>query len=214
MSRVRVLLADDHRIVAEGLRRLLENEFDLVDLVEDGAALVDAAQRCEPDVIVTDIGMPVMNGIDAVIELRRTRPNIAVVFLTMHRDPAYLERARAAGGLGYVLKHSAAAELVTAVNEALAGREYVTPALLDAIEERSGRDSPHAGAQVTPRQREILQLIANGKLTKQIAAELAISDRTVEFHRLKLRQMLGARTTAELVRVALRFGLVDLPSEF
>ncbi len=214
MSRVRVLLADDHRIVAEGLRRLLENEFDLVDLVEDGAALVDAAQRCEPDVIVTDIGMPVMNGIDAVIELRRTRPNIAVVFLTMHRDPAYLERARAAGGLGYVLKHSAAAELVTAVNEALVGREYVTPALIDAIEQRSGRDAPHASMQVTPRQREILQLIANGKLTKQIAAELAISDRTVEFHRLKLRQMLGARTTAELVRVALRFGLVDLPSEF
>ncbi len=141
-----------------------------------------------------------MNGIDAVLELRKTRPNVAVVFLTMHRDPAYLERARAAGGLGYVLKHSAAAELVTAVNEAIAGREYVTPALVDVIEERVGRDSPHPSTQVTPRQREILQLIANGKLTKQIAAELAISDRTVEFHRLKLRQMLGARTTAELVR--------------
>ncbi len=193
---------------------MLENEFELVDLVEDGAALLAAAQRHDPDVIVTDIGMPVMNGIDAVLELRRTRPNVAVVFLTMHRDPAYLERARAAGGLGYVLKHSAAAELVTAVNEAIAGREYVTPALADAIEERADRDSPHASTQVTPRQREILQLIANGKLTKQIAAELAISDRTVEFHRLKLRQMLGARTTAELVRVALRYGLVDRPSEF
>lgn len=214
MSRVRVLLADDHRIVAEGLRRLLENEFELVDLVEDGAALLAAAQRHDPDVIVTDIGMPVMNGVDAVLELRKTRPNVAVVFLTMHRDPAYLERARAAGGLGYVLKHSAAAELVTAVNEAIAGREYVTPALADVIEERAGRNSPHPSTQVTPRQREILQLIANGKLTKQIAAELAISDRTVEFHRLKLRQMLGARTTAELVRVALRYGLVDRPSEF
>jgi len=214
MSRVRVLLADDHRIVAEGLRRLLEHEFELVDLVEDGAALLAAAQRHEPDVVVTDIGMPVMNGIDAVIELRKTRPNVAVVFLTMHRDPAYLERARAAGGLGYVLKHSAAAELVTAVNEAIAGREYVTPALIDAMEERSDGESPHPSTQVTPRQREILQLIADGKLTKQIAAELAISDRTVEFHRLKLRQMLGARTTAELIRVALRYGLVDRPSDF
>ncbi len=213
MSRVRVLLADDHRIVAEGLRRLLENEFDLVDLVEDGVALLAAAQRHEPDVIVTDIGMPVMNGIDAVKELRKARPNIAVVFLTMHRDPAYLERARAAGGLGYVLKHSAASELVTAVNEAIAGREYVTPALVEAIEQHASRDSPHPGTRVTPRQREILQLIANGKLTKQIAAELSISDRTVEFHRLKLRQTFGARTTAELIREALRYGLVDRPRE-
>jgi len=210
MNRVRVLLADDHRIVAEGLRRLLESEFELVDLVEDGAALLEAAQRHAPDVIIADIGMPRINGIDAVIELKRTQPHVRVVFLTMHRDPAYLERAKAAGALGFVLKHSAAAELVTAVREAVAGREYVTPALIDSIEAQSG-ERP---VQLTTRQREILQLIADGKLTKQIAAELAISTRTVEFHRLKLRQMFDARTTAELVRHALRFSLVDRPSEF
>ena len=210
MTRVRVLLADDHRLVAEGLRRLLENEFELVDLVEDGVALLASAERHKPDVVVADIGMPKMNGIDAIIELKKTQPNVRVVFLTMHRDRAYLDRARAAGGLGFVLKHSAAAELVAAVREAIDGREYVTPTLLESIEARSGAQR----IQLTTRQREILQLIANGKLTKQIAALLSISDRTVEFHRLKLRQMLGARTTAELVRLALRDGLVDRPTEF
>jgi DNA-binding NarL/FixJ family response regulator len=214
MSRVRVLLADDHRIVAEGLRRLLENEFELVDLVEDGVALLAAATHHKPDVIVADIGMPRMNGIDAVLELRKSQPNVRVVFLTMHRDPAYLERARAAGGLGFVLKHSAAEELTLAVREAFEGREYVTPALIDSIETGSDRGDAHRLPQLTARQREILQLIANGKLTKQIAAELSISSRTVEFHRLKLRQMLGAHTTAEMVQLALRFGLVDRLSEF
>jgi len=210
MSRLRVLLADDHRIVAEGLRRLLETEFELLDLVEDGAALLAAAEQHKPDVVVADIGMPRMNGIDAVIELKKTQPDVRVVFLTMHRDPAYLERARAAGALGFVLKHSAAEELVTAVHEAIAGRAYVTPALIDSIEAQANTGAP----TLTTRQREILQLIVNGKLTKQIGAELSISDRTVEFHRLKLRQMFGARTTAELVRHALRYGLVDRPGEF
>jgi len=211
MSRARVLLADDHRIVAEGLRRLLEHEFELLDLVEDGVALLAAAEQHRPEVVVADIGMPRLNGLEAVAELKKTQPNVRVVFLTMHRDPAYLERARAAGGLGFVLKHSAAAELVTAVREAIAGRAYVTPALIESIEAQT--DGSVHPTQLTTRQREILQLIANGKLTKQIAAELSISDRTVEFHRLKLRQMLGARTTAEMVQLALRHGLVDRPSE-
>src|SRR5262249_42533092 len=108
VNRPRVLLADDHRIVAEGLRRLLEPEFDLVEVAEDGVALLAAAERHKPDVIVADIGMPTLNGIDALMELRKTQPEARVVFLTMHRDPAYLERARAAGALGFVLKHSAA----------------------------------------------------------------------------------------------------------
>ncbi|HTO56322.1 MAG TPA: response regulator transcription factor, partial [Pseudomonadales bacterium] len=166
MSRLRVLLADDHRIVAEGLRRLLETEFELLDLVEDGAALLAAAEQHKPDVVVADIGMPRMNGIDAVIELKKTQPDVRVVFLTMHRDPAYLERARAAGALGFVLKHSAAEELVTAVHEAIAGRAYVTPALIDSIEAQANTGAP----TLTTRQREILQLIVNGKLTKQIGA--------------------------------------------
>jgi len=214
VNRPRVLLADDHRIVAEGLRRLLEPEFDLVDVVEDGVALLAAAERHKPDVIVADIGMPTLNGIDALMELRKTQPQARVVFLTMHRDPAYLERARSAGALGFVLKHSAASELVVAVREALAGRSYVTPTMAHASDSpsRSGNGNPIE--QLTPRQREILQLIVKGRLTKQIAAELSISTRTVEFHRLKMRQMLAARTTAELVRLALRHGLSDRPSDF
>ncbi len=211
MTRPRVLLADDRRIVAEGLRRLLEAEFDLVDLVEDGVALLEAGQRHRPDVIVADIGMPHLNGIDALTDLRKTQPDARVVFLTMHRDSAYLQRARAAGALGYVLKHSAADELVTAVNAALKGREFVTPSLV--VPPASTSRQTATAATLTARRREILQLVVNGKLTKQIADELAISARTVEFHRFRMKELLGARNTAEMVRLALRHGLVDPPNE-
>lgn len=212
MSRPRVLLADDHRIVAEGLKSLLEPEFDLVGVVEDGKALVDRAKALKPDVVVADIGMPRLNGIDALIELRKTDPDARVVFLTMHRDVAYAQQALAAGAYGFVLKHSAPEELVLAVRAALAGRKFITPALagevLDAIA-RGASGAPEPAATLTPRQREILDQLAQGRSAKEIAAKLGISPRTVEFHKYKMMELLGASNAIELVRVAIKHGIVD-----
>ena len=212
MNRARVLLADDHRIVAEGLRHLLEAEFDLVGVVEDGRAMVEAARALRPDVIVADIGMPCLNGIDALVMLKKTDPAARVVFLTMHRDVAYAQQALAAGALGYVLKHSAPEELVLAVRAALDGRTFITPALagdvLQAIRRKaSGVAEPVS--TLTPRQREILNLLAEGRSAKEIAARLAISPRTVEFHKYKMMESLGAANSIELVRLAIKHRLVD-----
>ena len=129
MKRPRILLADDHRIVAEGLRGLLEPEFELVGIVEDGRALLDAAEKLRPDVIVADISMPLLNGIDSVRQIKKTHEEIKVVFLTMHPDVTYAASAFEAGASGYVLKHSAPSELVTAIQSALRGKTYVTPLL-------------------------------------------------------------------------------------
>ncbi|TMH31105.1 MAG: response regulator transcription factor [Betaproteobacteria bacterium] len=179
-GRPRVLLADDHRMFAEALRTLLATEFDLVDIVDDGAAMIDAANRLRPDVIVADITMPRLNGIEALALLRKEMPDVRVVFLTMHRDVAYARRALAAGALGFVLKHSAPTELVLALHAALEGRTFITPAL--------------AG--------DVL------RTAKQIAAKLDISARTVEFHKYTLMESVGAKNTAELLHFAIRHGIV------
>lgn len=209
--RARVLLADDHRIVAEGLRTLLEQEFDLVGVVEDGRALVEAAQRLEPDVIVADITMPHLNGIDALIQLRRQDPQVRVVFLSMHRDIAYVRRALDAGARGYVLKHSAPMELIAAVRAALEGSTFITPALagelLEALRDRNDADP---AASLTPRQREILQLLAEGCSAKVIAARLDISPRTVEFHKYQMMESLKLSSSAELIHFAIRSGIVAI----
>lgn len=213
MSRPRVLLADDHRLMAEGLRALLSPEFDLVGVVEDGLALLEAAGRLAPDVVVTDITMPRLGGIEALARLRRERPAVRVVILTMHHDAAYARRAMALGASGYVLKHAAPEELVLAIREALAGRSFVTPEVNEVLSHAADRTSRHAAdpaAAITPRQREVLRRLAEGRTAKEIGAELDISARTVETHKYELMQTLGIKTTAELVHFAIRQGLVDI----
>jgi DNA-binding NarL/FixJ family response regulator len=208
MTKPRVLLADDHRIVTEGLKGLLEEEFELVGIVEDGRAMVAAARKLRPDVIVADISMPHLNGIDALAHLKRENPDVRVVFLTMHRDAAYARRALEAGASGFVLKHSAPAELVLAVRAGLQGRTFITPDLAAEVFRTAKDKDTDPLAVLTPRQREILQLLAEGKSAKEIAAALSLSARTVEFHKYALMDALGIENSAELIRFAIKHGLV------
>jgi len=212
MKRVRVLLADDHRIVAEGLKRLLEPEFELVGLVEDGFALIEAAAEKKPDVIVTDISMPGLNGVEALEELKKKNPDARVVVLTMHREVAYARRALDAGALGYILKSSATQELVMAVRAAAAGQAFITPAIAGEVlrSVRSGDDAATDPVhKLTLRQREILRLLTDGHSAKKIAKILNISPRTVEFHKYSMMEALGMSTSAELIRFALKYHIAD-----
>jgi len=211
VSRARVLLADDHTIVAEGLEGVLGDEFDLVGSVRDGAALVEAARRLHPEVIVADIAMPVKNGLDAIRELRREGSDARIVMLTMHADPHLAAEAFRAGAAAYLLKHSGGDELIAAVHEVLQGGTYVTPFI--ARDVRAALAEPDAdpltrSTRLTRRQREVLTLIAEGRTMKQIAAALNLSARTVESHKYQMMEALGVRTTADLVRYALQIGLV------
>ncbi len=213
MKKTRVLLADDHKIVLGGLRGLLEPEFEVVGTVEDGRALMDAAEKLHPDVIVADISMPLLNGIEAVGQIKKTDPHIKVVFLTMHPDVTYATRAFGAGALGYVLKHSAPSELVTAVREALKGRTYVTPMIAGELLQAYKEGAPerqHPLRRLTPRQREVLQLLAEGHSAKEIATILNISPRTVEFHKYRIMEELNIKTGAELVQYAIKHGIVSV----
>ncbi len=212
MSRPRVLLADDHPIVSEGLQSLLSARFDVVGVVEDGQALLEAARTLAPDVVVADISMPLVNGIEATRRLQREQPQIKVVILTMHREEAYARRALEAGASGYVLKVSAADELLTAVDAALAGTTFVTPELAGVLDGRvagmQGSDASEPRS-LTPRQREILQLLAAGRTAKEIGAILGISARTVESHKYELMEALGLERSAELVQFAVKHGLIE-----
>jgi DNA-binding NarL/FixJ family response regulator len=211
--RPRVLLADDHRLVAEGVKSLLADDFDLVGVVEDGRALVEEAGRLRPDVVVADIAMPLLNGIEALVQLRQGGDQVPIVFLTMHRDVIYARRALDAGASGYVLKHSAPAELVTAIRAALEGKTYLTPHLaggvLNAMKERPEKGADPV-ASLTPRQRQVIQLVAEGRSAKEIATSLAISVRTVEFHKYQIMEALDIHTNAELTHFAIKNGLVEL----
>ena len=210
MSKATVVLADDHGIVAEGIKRLLESQYEVVATVGDGRALLAAVEKHQPDVIVADVSMPLLNGLEAVEQLRRTGCTARVIFLTMHPDVSYAARALEVGADGYVLKHSAAGELLTAVKEALAGRTYVTPRVQAELQRlgRTGEASADPLARLTPRQREVLQLFAEGRLAKEVAQVLNISPRTAEFHKYRLMEQLGVTTSADLVRYAVRHGLV------
>jgi DNA-binding NarL/FixJ family response regulator len=211
--RPRVLLADDHLMVAEALKSLLAPDFDLVGVVEDGRALVEAAGSLRPDVIVADVTMPHLNGIDALVHLRRSGNRVPVVFLTMHRDATFARRALEAGASGFVLKHSAPAELVTAIRAALEGKTYLTPQLAGEVL-GAMQQGPMKGADpvvsLTPRQREVLHLLAEGRSAKEIATGLSISTRTVEFHKYQMMETLGLHTNAELIHFAIKHGLVEL----
>jgi DNA-binding NarL/FixJ family response regulator len=200
------LLADDHRIVAEGIRRLLEPEFQLVAVVEDGRALIEAAAKLRPQVVVSDITMPNCNGIDALIQLRKDNPSIKVVFLTMHQDAAFARQALEAGAAGFVLKASAPAELISAIREVLKGNTFVSPVLAGEVirsfqQNPTGRDPV---AALTSRQRQILEYLVQGKSAKEIGQKLGISARTVEFHKYHLMECVGVKNTAELIQFAIK----------
>jgi DNA-binding NarL/FixJ family response regulator len=211
-NRPRVLIADDHRLVAEGIKSLLADDFELVGVVEDGRALVEAARKHQPDVIVADISMPHLGGIDAIEILKKDNAQVRVVFLTMHKEVVYARRALEAGASGYVIKHAVLDELIAAINAALQGLIYVTPALAGELLPGAGRRVQEAAAPaatLTERQRDILQLLVEGKSAKEIAAVLGISARTVESHKYQMMSALDLHSNAELVRFAIKHGIVD-----
>jgi DNA-binding NarL/FixJ family response regulator len=213
VNRPRVLLVDDHRMVSEGLKSLLADEFELVGMVEDGRAMVAAAKKLRPDVIVSDIAMPHLNGIDAMTRLKNDNPDIKVVFLTMHQNAAYARRALEAGALGFVLKHSAPAELVMAIQAAMKGKTFISPALAGEVlqvVQKGQAGTTELSESVTPRQREILQLLAAGQSAKEIAETLAISARTVEFHKYRMMEAHGLHSSAELVHFAIKHGITTI----
>lgn len=210
MAKAKVLLADDHALVADGLVNLMKDDFDLVGVVHDGRALVDAADRLRPDVIVTDITMPVMNGLDAIRQIRTRRPDARVVVLTMHRDAHLAAEAFRCGASGYLLKISSSEELIAAIREVAQGRSYVTTMMTkDLI---GALMNPASGAQqeraLTARQLEVLRLVADGKTMKEVAVALDISVRTAESHKYEIMQVLGVQTTAALIQYAVRMNLV------
>jgi DNA-binding NarL/FixJ family response regulator len=213
MKRPRVLLADDHKIVLAGLKNLLGDEFEVVGSVEDGRALVDQAATLHPDVIVADISMPQLNGIEAARQIKKTDEDIKIVLLTMHADATYARDAFEAGASGFVLKHSAPSELITAIHEVMKGRTYVTPLIAgDLIRAYQEGGSPEKNLfkKISPRQREILQLLAEGKSGKEIASVLNISTRTVEFHKYRMMEQLHIKTSAELFQYAVKHGIISV----
>jgi DNA-binding NarL/FixJ family response regulator len=217
MARIRVLMADDHTLVLEGLRKLLAPEFELIGMVENGRELLEAALRLMPDVVLLDISMPILNGFEAARKLKSKLPSVKIIFLTMHSEKAYVAEAFNTGASGYLLKRSAASELVFAIKEVMKGRFYVTPLVakdvmdmyLDPQQRSRARLARLSGTDgsLTARQREVLQLVAEGRTNKEIAAIMNISIKTVEFHKAGIMGRLGLRTTAELTRYALVHGI-------
>jgi len=213
VTRPRVLLADDHTIVTEGLKSILDPEFELVGTVEDGRAMLLAAEELQPDVIVADITMPSLNGLDAVRQLKKKNEKAKVVFLTMHSDADLATEAFRAGASGYLLKQSAGEELITAIHTVLKGQVYLTPLIQQEVLEafmKAGGEPDKASVELTARQREVLQLVAEGRTMKEIATALNVSTRTVESHKYDLMEKLGLQTTAELIQYAIKRGVVSL----
>jgi DNA-binding NarL/FixJ family response regulator len=208
MDRARVLLADDHAIVAEGLVSLLRDEFELVGAVRDGCALVEAVRELWPDIVVADISMPLLSGLEALRQLRADGITVKVIFLTMYTDAHLASEALRAGASGYVLKHSAGEELVRALHEVQRGRVYLTPRIAEEVVMTLAEPGQGTGPRLTERQSQVLRLVAEGRTMKEVAAELGLSRRTVETHKYQMMQTLGLHTTAELIRYALDHGLI------
>ena len=215
MKKPRILMADDHSLILAALRKLVEVECDVVGTVEDGRALVGAAQKLRPDLILLDISMPLLNGLDAARQLTKLVPESKVIILTMHASPTYATEAFQAGASGYLLKRSAASELSQAIQSVLQGQKYLTPLItkdvLDSVFKPStGKRGTPASTALTPRQREVLQLVAEGRGTKEIATILSVSVKTVEFHRFRIMQQLDIHTTADLTKYAITHGITGL----
>jgi len=208
-TRHRILLADDHAIVVEALRSLLSESYDVVGVVPDGRALLTEATKLRPDVVVLDVGMPLLNGLDAGERLKQLLPSVKLVFLTMKDDQNLAAAALNLGTVGYVLKHSAASELLKAISEVLRGRSYVTPKLKPenwAVREARAQQFSKG---LTPRQREVLQLLAEGRPMKEIADILKVSEKTIMFHKYHIMESFNLKSNAELVLFALKNGLIS-----
>jgi DNA-binding NarL/FixJ family response regulator len=206
MNRIRLLIADDHVMFAQGLESLLRDEFDLLGTAENGEELIEATLRLSPDVILVDISMPLLNGFDAVRRIRESGSETRIIFLTMHDDATLLSEAFRCGASGYILKQSAGEELVNAIREVAQGNNYVSPLVNDLPEVLTLHPQK---TTITPRQREVLELISRGLTMKEIASQLNISTRTAESHKYEMMQTLRVQTTAELIRYSLRLGLIS-----
>ncbi len=212
MKRARVLLCDDHSVVLQGLQRILDRpEFEVVGAVRDGRALVEAAALLRPDLIITDIALPLLNGVEALRQIRKQAPRAKVIFLTMHAEAIYAVEAIKAGAKGYLVKSADDEELIAAIKKVRSGEVYVTPSLEEPVLNRlqAPRASTREPAKaLTLRQREVLQLLAEGKQAKEIATLLNVSTRTVEFHKYRIMETLGIRTVAGLAAYSARHGIV------
>jgi len=210
--RSRIVLADDHTLVAEACKKLLEPEFEVVGIVNDGRALLRAAAQLRPDVIVSDIGMPQLNGLDAGEQIRQSLPSIRLIYLTMQTSPDLAAEALRRGASGYLLKTSAASELVVAVRQVLRGGTYLSP-LISKMDSRhfvhAHADDRDQHAQLTPRQREVLQLLAEGRSMKEVGSVLNLATRTVAFHKYRIMSVLGLKSNAELVQYAIRNSMIS-----
>jgi two-component system, NarL family, response regulator NreC len=220
---MKILLVDDHQMMRDGLRAVLEKEgLEVVGEAANGHEGIAAAHRLKPDVVVMDISMPELNGIDATRRLLAEMPGLKVIGLSMHSDRRYVLALFGAGAVGYLLKNSASDELIQAVRAAVAGQRYVSPAVagivLDAVTGRAPESGPPSGSlrpgapskPLSPREREVLQLLAEGRSSKEIAARLAVAVPTVETHRRQIMGKLGLRTIAELTKYAVREGLTTI----
>jgi DNA-binding NarL/FixJ family response regulator len=209
--KIRVLLGDDHAFILQGVRAALRAEYEVVGQANDGRALVEAAQRLKPDVVILDISMPLLNGFESAKQIHNICPSAKLIFLSQHLNPAYLRHALKLGASGYVLKADASEELDRAVRTVLNGKTYITPAfgqdVIDNLWSRTGEINKQQ-EELTERQREILQLIIDGKGNKEMADLLHVSVKTVEFHRARLMTKLGVRTAAELTKAAIQQGLI------
>ena len=217
----RVLVADDHPFVGEGVEKLLEHEFQLCGRVADGRALVRAVEKEKPDIALVDIALPLLNGLDACRQIRKAMPEVKLLILTMHSEQYFVTEAFRAGVSGYVLKQSVAEELVFAIKEVLKGRLYVSPSVAENLVEQAlnpAEARPAGGLQgesdkLSARQREVLQLIAEGQSTKEIASTLNVSIKTIEFHKTRIMKQLGVHSTAELTKHAISLGLIAMPQQ-
>ena len=213
MKKTRILLADDHVLVAEALRGMLASVYDVVGTVSDGRSLLEAAMTLKPDLVVVDIGMPKLNGLDATRQIRRLLPNVKVIVLTMNEESGLVVEAFQAGATGYLLKHSAPKELLQAIEEVLKGASYLSPRITSgavAAMLRGGVVKAQEGSELTPRQREVIQLLAEGRSMKEIADVLTISLRTVAAHKYRVMEQLEIKTNAELYRYAVKHQIITL----
>jgi len=210
MKLPRVILADDHKILLEAFRKLLEPHYEVVATVSDGRALLDVAATLKPDAILLDIGMPLLNGLEAARQLKNKLPTVRLIFLTMQEDPELAVEAMRAGASGYLLKTSASSELLHAMQEALKGKTYVTPRISKGMEQSFIRDprGRQKAKSLTPRQCEVVQLLAEGKSMKEIADVLHVTPRTVAFHKYKTMEELAVKSTAELIQFAIKNHIV------
>ena len=209
--RPRILLADDHTLVAEACKRLLEPEFEVVGIVGDGRALVRASADLKPDLIVIDIGMPQLNGLDAGEEIKKSTPGVCLVYLTMNTDPSIAAEAFRRGASAYLLKTSAASELAVAVRESLKGGMYISPVITKMAIRHFLQRHPGGGnkEKLTTRQREVLQLLVEGRSMKEAASVLNVATRTIAFHKYRIMGILGLKTNAELVQYAMRSSIIS-----